>query len=155
MAKELAQRFQVPAYFIDQLIWQPGWKMLPHEDLSKKITEFLARKKWVVDGMLLRHTPQALAAADTVVFLDFPRWLCLYSVLKRQLLSYGRSRPEMHPGCPEHFDWEFLVWIWRWRERNRPGVLAALERRPPKQAFIHLENRQDLDAWLRRIHGTH
>jgi adenylate kinase family enzyme len=89
-----------------------------------------------------------VAAADTVVFLDFPRWICLWSVLKRQFLSYGKARPEMHPGCPEHFDWEFLVWIWRWKKRNRPGVMAALEGMSSKQLLVKLKDRRQLKNWL-------
>lgn len=148
LATKLAKRFALPLHFIDQLIWKQAWVMVSDEELERSVQKLLRRKVWVVDGMLGRHTARAAARAETVVFLDFPRWICIWSVLKRVSLSYGRARPEMHPGCPEQFDWEFLVWIWNWRRNNRPKVLKALQSLGPRQKLVHLKSRGELARWL-------
>jgi adenylate kinase family enzyme len=68
-----------------------------------------------------------LREADTVFFLDLPRWLCIMRVLKRIVMSYGRTRPDMADGCPERFDWEFLQYVWNYPHNRRTGLVAKLE----------------------------
>ena len=67
-----------------------------------------------------------LEACDTVAFLDLPRMVCLWRVLRRQLRHVGRVRPELPPGCPERLSWEFLAWIWTYPSRRRGEILKRL-----------------------------
>ena len=46
--------------------------------------------------------------ADLLIWLDIQRSTRVFRVLKRALTHWGRSRPDMAPGCPERFDWPFL-----------------------------------------------
>ena len=67
--------------------------------------------------------------ADTVVFLDYSRWLCLYRSTKRQITYRNKTRPDLTPGCDEKLDpkfLKFLKWIWQYRATRRPGILAML-----------------------------
>jgi adenylate kinase family enzyme len=69
-----------------------------------------------------------LAGADTVVYLDFPAWLCVWRVLKRISFSLGRVRPDMADDCPEHFNLEFLLYTATFpfsRKKRTAAKLAA------------------------------
>ena len=68
-----------------------------------------------------------IGRADTIVFLDLPRRVCLWRVFKRLITHRGRARPDVARGCNEKIDLEFLAWIWRFRADIRPQVLRALE----------------------------
>jgi adenylate kinase family enzyme len=68
-----------------------------------------------------------IRAADTVIFLDLPRALCVYRILKRVATYRKGTRPDMAEGCDEKFDWEFLKWVWNYPERSRPKVEALLK----------------------------
>ena len=76
-----------------------------------------------------------LAAADTVIFLDLPRALCVARALGRALRYWGRSRPDMAAGCPEKLDLKFLRWIWQYPRRNRPVILEKLSRLEGKRVL--------------------
>ncbi len=60
------------------------------------------------------------------MFLDLPRLVCLWRVLKRQVQHFGQVRPELAPGCRERLSWVFLVWIWTYRSRRRGEILRRL-----------------------------
>ena len=69
---------------------------------------------------------ERLNMADTVVFLDFNRFICLFRVIKRYINYRGRSRPDMGAGCPEKIDLEFLRWVLLDGRKNREKYRAAI-----------------------------
>lgn len=99
--------------------------------------ELLGGETWILDGNYGGTLDLRLEACDTVFFLDLPRYLCLWRVVKRQLRHLGRERPEMPPGCRERLSLDYLHWIWTYGSRRRGDILrrlAALEGR--KQIVI-------------------
>lgn len=53
---------------------------------------------------------ERIAASDTVILLAPSRATCLFRVLKRSIRQWGRTRPDLHPGCREQLpDAEFLT----------------------------------------------
>ena len=82
---------------------------------------------WVMDGNYLRTLPRRLERCDAVLFLDYPRRLCLFRALRRILRWRGRTRPDMAEGCPERLDPAFIRWIWDFHRTQRPRVLELLD----------------------------
>ncbi len=68
-----------------------------------------------------------LKAADTVIFLDIHRTICVYRAFKRMLRYRNKTRPDMAEGCEERFDLDFLKWIWNYPKTKRPGILNKLK----------------------------
>lgn len=77
-----------------------------------------------------------LAVADTVIFLDFSRLLCLRRVIKRRLMYSGKTRPDMASGCPEQINGQFLHYIWNYPIARRPVILEKLSQLTPQQVII-------------------
>ena len=67
-----------------------------------------------------------LAAAGTIIFLDFPRPVCVWRVFKRRLQYIGKARPDMAPGCLERLNWDFIKWVWDYPRRSRSVVLEKI-----------------------------
>jgi adenylate kinase family enzyme len=148
LALDLSRRLSLPARFIDQQTWLPGWVLRDWKDADVDVWAILSETAWVLDGASLRHLPRALEAADWVIFLDLPRWRCLLRVLGRVWQSWGRVRVEMAPGCPEQFDLSFLGWIWNWQRAYRPKIVTALATRPDALIF---QRPGDLKHWLEAL----
>jgi adenylate kinase family enzyme len=128
LARRIAERTGLPLIHLDALYWKPGWVETPKAEWDRVVDQLIARDTWVMDGNYGGTLPQRLAACDTVVFLDIPRLRCLGRVLLRGMRHFGRTRPDMAPGCPEQLpSLEFLQWIWTYPARRRPVILGQLE----------------------------
>ena len=92
-----------------------------------------------------------LRAADTIIFFDYPRTVCLWRVLKRNFQYLGRSRPDMAVGCPERIDWDFLRWIWTYAEQKRPGVVQKLQTYSQGRTVVALHNDGEAQRFLRSV----
>lgn len=125
LAKQLAERTTLPLIHLDREYWRPGWIEPDKAEWEKRVAELAARPRWIIDGNYGATFAPRMAAADTVIFLDFPRWRCVWRVFSRVVRGYGRATQA--DGCPERFDWEFLCWVWNWRRDSRPRVMKALE----------------------------
>ena len=129
-ARRLGERLGLPVIHLDRVYWRAGWVETPKEEWKKKVEELCAGDSWVMDGNYSGTLDVRLEACDTVVFLDLPRTVCLWRVVKRSLMYRGASRPDMGEGCHEQLNKDFLnflLWVWNYPRRNRPKLLEQLE----------------------------
>jgi adenylate kinase family enzyme len=146
-ARRLAERLGLPLVHLDAHYWKPGWLETPNAEWDAQIERFIAEPAWVMDGNYGRTLDVRLAACDTVVFLDTPRHVCLWRIVKRRFRYWGRSRPDVAPGCPEQLSWEFIAWVWTYRKRRRPAILQRLGRLTTARAIV-LSGHDEVEAFL-------
>jgi adenylate kinase family enzyme len=124
----MAQRTGLPVVHLDVLFWRACWTRAPLEESRAELAAAVAGESWILDGNFLgleKDDPR-FACADTVVFLDLPRAVCLWRVLWRLARDRGSARPDLPEGCGEGFDLPLLHWIWRYPRDDRPRVLRIL-----------------------------
>jgi adenylate kinase family enzyme len=126
LARQISVVTGLPVIYLDQHYWRPGWQEPERQAWERQVADLIREQRWVMDGNFGGTLPARLAAADTAILLDFPTWRCLLRVLRRVIGSLGRTRPDMAPGCPEHLDLAFLLYICRYRRRDRHRHLAAI-----------------------------
>lgn len=127
LARRLGARAGLPVFHLDHAYWRPGWVEAGSEAFRAEVERIAALPAWVVDGNYLGTLGPRLAAADTVIYLDQPAWLCTLRVLRRTLASLGRVRPEGPPGCPERLTFAFLLYTATWNCKQRDRCLALVE----------------------------
>lgn len=127
LARQLGDLLGLEVYHLDALYWKPGWTETPKDEWHKVVDELVQRERWIIDGNYGGTMEQRLAAADAVIYLDFPPVICLWRALKRVIYYRGKTRPDMGSGCPEKIDWEFVQWIWRFPKNGKPSVLQKIE----------------------------
>jgi adenylate kinase family enzyme len=125
-AHRLGRAVSLPVVHLDSYFWNPGWIETEREAWEAQVRELTCGERWVMDGNYGDTMEERLLAADAAVFLDAPRLLCLWRVVRRRLTYAGRTRPDMGEGCPERLDAAFLRYIWRYPYDRRPGVLERL-----------------------------
>ncbi len=127
LARRIAEKIGIEPTHLDALHWLPGWVESGREHKRNALRPVLERDKWVIDGNYLKVLfDERLDMADTVVFLDFNRFICLFRVIKRYFNYRGRSRPDMGEGCPEKLDAEFLRWVLLDGRKNRGKYRSAI-----------------------------
>jgi adenylate kinase family enzyme len=119
LALTLGKITGLPIIHLDQLYWQAGWKNVDREVFLSKLETEMEKEKWIIDGNYRSTLPLRLLYCDLIIYLDFNRFVSLWSVIKRIIKHHGKTRPDMAPGCPERFDWTFLKWVWSFNRENR------------------------------------
>jgi adenylate kinase family enzyme len=122
----LADRTGLPLIHLDRVFWQPGWVETPREAWRSKVAALAAQERWIMDGNFDSSLDLRLPRADTLIWFDYPAWRCLWRALKRVGASYGRVRPDMGDGCPERIDFDFLRYIARFNQIQRPRIAAQI-----------------------------
>lgn len=77
LARELAKVTDLPLRHLDAEYWLPGWIERDPAEWHAKQTALIAGDRWIIDGNYGASLPLRIAAADTIVWLDYPTWLCL------------------------------------------------------------------------------
>lgn len=149
---ELGRRTGLPVIHLDREYWRPGWEETPKDEWKGRVAKLLEDDRWIMDGNFGGTREMRMRAADTIIFLDLPRRVCLYRILKRTVNYHGRSRPDMAEGCSERFDLAFLGWVWNFRKRSRKRLMRELEGLPEKRVII-LRNQRQVANFLSESSG--
>ncbi|WP_217637696.1 hypothetical protein [Actinopolyspora saharensis] len=128
-ARELGRRTGLPVISLDTYYWHPGWRRPDRQRWRQQQERVLAGDRWIADGNYWSTLDIRLSRADTVIFLDRPRWVCLLRVLGRHWRHHGHA--VQAAGCPERFSWSFLRYLWSFPREHRPRLLAEIERHSP------------------------
>lgn len=147
-AKRLGTRLKIKVIHLDALYWKPGWVETPKAEWLKRVEELLKEGSWIMDGNYSGTLDARLESSDTVIFLDLPRSVCLWRVVKRWLQYRNRSRPDMADECPEQLNLEFIRWVWDYPQRTRPKVLERLKGASQSKRVICLRSQPEVERFL-------
>ena len=111
LARKLGEKLNIEVFHLDSLLWRPNWEMVSREEQREIQNDLIKKEQWIIDGNYGGTMDVRLEAADTIIFMDFPRVICLYRAVKRYFQYRGKSRPDMVEGNDERLDWNFLKWI--------------------------------------------
>jgi adenylate kinase family enzyme len=142
VAKLLSSQIALSYIGLDGIVWKSGWVKTPLRERQEEETEIAETPAWVVDGVSIL----VLRAADTVVFLDYPRYTCFWRVLCRNVPYLFRSRPGLPQGCPEISIVPTLAkTIWQFPKMMRPEILRM------GKHVVHIRNDRELKLFLNTV----
>jgi len=150
-AKSLGGILESDVHHLDALFWKPNWVGVPREKQKKIQNELVKQEEWIIDGNYGGTMDIRLNAADTIIFLDIPRIVCAYRVLKRMIQYRNMTRPDMGEGCEERFDLNFIKWIWEYPKTKRPNILDRLQQLSNDKNVIILKSPKDVKRFLGKV----
>lgn len=157
LARQLGQKTGLPVFHLDLHYWHPGWVASLAAVWRNEVQELSQKPRWIMDGNYRETLDIRLAAADTVLFIDLPPWLCAWRAVCRRIQYRRRQRPDMAPGCQETLfgpDFpEFLLRIWDYPQRARPDVLQRLANLNDETRVIHLKRRSEIQRFIANPEG--
>ncbi|MFR4248582.1 MAG: DNA topology modulation protein [Leuconostoc lactis] len=151
LARKLSDKMDVPVFHLDALLWHDNWEMSSKDEQRHIINNVLDKDQWIIDGNYSATLDMRVAKADTIIFIDRSRVMCLYNVLKRYIHYKGRSRPDMHDNCPEKIDFEFLHWIWTFNKNRKPKIIKMLAAVQNTKNVVILKNNRQINYFLKSI----
>jgi adenylate kinase family enzyme len=153
-SRRLAELTGLPLIHLDREYWSPGWQPMPEDQWEARIRELVRGDHWIIDGNFGGTIGIRTAAADTVVFLDIPRVVCLASVIRRWAMFSREPRPDMTPGNRDKLDPKFLQWIWNYPRTRRPGIVRQLSELPTTTRVVRLTSRRAMREFLANVPAT-
>ena len=154
-ALKLQEKLDIPVYHLDQYAWKPGWEKVEIDELRKEHKKLLEKDLWIIEGIYLKLLHDRVEASEAVIFLDIPRAICLWNVVKRSVLSSGKVIKGNPEGCTiKIFSFkfiEFLKWIWNFNNKHRPKVLETLNTFKDTKKIYIFTSHQEVTEFLSKI----
>lgn len=138
-ARDLGAATGIPVVELDKHFWPPDLTPLS-EVRWVAVQEGLTREPaWIMDGDLGPYDvlEVRLRAADTVVVLDFPLWLCAWRALRR-------SRENL----------VFWRWLIGYRRHSLPPVMTAIGEHAATARLVVLRSPRAVADFLRDVRDT-
>jgi adenylate kinase family enzyme len=161
LASRVAQVLGVPYIELDAIHHLPGWEPIDPALFAATVGEIAETDGWVIDGNYRTVVVEGpvWARADTVVWLDLPRWRVMSQVIRRTLTRLVR-REELWNGNREPLR---TLWAWnpersiiRWAWTRHATYVERYERAMASPSFQHLEflrfrSHEEAERWLESL----
>src|SRR6266851_7628453 len=102
LAQQLGASLNIEIIHLDRYFWQPDWREKPRDARIEILKDLVRKERWIIEGAYLGSSEPRLSAADTIIFLDIPLWLCLYRIRQRHNQYKGQARPDLPDGCSDN-----------------------------------------------------
>ena len=146
LAKKLGQKTGLPVIHLDTIYWLPHWERRPTEEFESILKEELEKEKWIIDGNYNRTLDLRISYCDLIIYLDIPRRVCLWSVVKRRIQYANKTREDMQKECNEVIDYSFISYVYRFNKTHRKRYYDLLEN--VEKEFLIIKKRKDIDKLL-------
>ncbi|KGD94410.1 ATPase AAA [Rhizobium sp. YS-1r] len=149
LSQKIARRFGLVYISIDRdVLWLPGWMQRERGEQRRIIEKLILQDRWVMDGTNPSTFDIRVPRSDIVIWVRMPRLVCVWGILSRAAKHWGRTRPDMAPGCPEKVDWEFFRFVWTWEQKFAQRVLAGLAEHAGEKPVLMLKSRREMRELL-------
>ncbi|MET0959412.1 MAG: topology modulation protein [Psychrobacillus psychrotolerans] len=133
------------------MFWKVNWTPTYKEEQKNVQHELVKKEEWIIDGNYNGTLDIKLHAADTIIFVNISRVICIYRVFKRMIKHRGNTRPDMADGVIERFDIDFLKWVWDYPKTKKPIVLKKLDQLSNDKKVIILNSPRDVQLFLNHV----
>lgn len=150
LARQLGNKLNIKVHHLDALFWKPNWEGVPKEEQRKVQNELVKEDEWIIDGNYGGTMDIRINAADTIIFLDIHRTICVYRAFKRIVQYRNKTRADMGAGCEERFDLQFFKWIWEYPNKKKPAILKRLDQLSKGKEVIILKSLNEVRQFLEK-----
>ena len=149
LARALGEKLNLTVVHLDRLWWTKDQQHTSREEFDARLENALKLDYWIIDGNYSRTMDIRLQRCDTIIYLDFSRWSCLWGLLQRATF---RKR-DIAAGNPKRLDWEFVKYIWNFNKNNRVLNATRIAKNKHAKAIV-LKNRKEVKKFLEKLQDT-
>jgi adenylate kinase family enzyme len=162
LARALAHSLGLAHVELDALFHGSDWQPATVPAFRAAVTAALAGDGWVADGNYRPVSDLTQGGADTIVWLDLPRWQVTWRVLRRTAVRLAR-REQLWNGNRETLrralsrDPEQSIIVWTWQQH--PKYRALFERQAADGSWAHAEvvrlrSSRGVRSWCAEVTGA-
>lgn len=142
-SRALHKKIGIPLHHLDMMYWNADKTTVEKSVFLEKLVSVLEGDEWIIDGNYGSTMEQRISACDTVFFLDFPLDICLEGVRARR----GQARSDI-PWVETEEDGEFVDFIKKYNDEQRPKVLSLLEKYKDGREILVFGSRDESEGFL-------
>ncbi|RYX82143.1 hypothetical protein EON83_20715 [bacterium] len=151
LAQQLGAILYLEVVHLDALYWKANWTKTPEDEWQETLKVLLEKDSWILDGNFSSSRKLRFEAADTIIFLDFPRYLCLLRVIKRYFQFRAKARPDRAEGCREQLNAYLIKHIWTFPSRLRPKLIKDAQEYSTTRNVIILSKPTEVSRLLAHL----
>ncbi len=149
LACKLGRILNIPVHHIDKHMFEGKQKKDRQGFLSLK-KGLVSEDAWIIEGCSRSTFEMRFARADTVIYLQFPRLLCIWRLCKR---FFAFDEMSKESGCLKGINIPLLKYLWNF-DREQKKDVADLRNRYPQVNFMVFRKNGDLDDFLQKLKTT-
>jgi adenylate kinase family enzyme len=152
LSRSLGTLLGIAPVYLDGLYYDQDWKPLDKERFAALQRDLVNAPRWIIDGNYASSLPIRLQAADTVIFLDLPGWLCLWGIAQRRIRHRGGQHQDI--GVYDRITWNFVRYILGYRHQMAPRVRQLIADHAGNAEVVVLRRRRAAQDYLAVISGA-
>lgn len=150
LALELSKQLNLPVYHLDRYQWESGWAKRDRQAFIKDHQELCARDSWIIDGCGVRLLLAERAHhADAIIFLDIPRLVCIWRIIKRWWQTRNTDRADVPEGCRDRLSWQLFVYVWKFPAQLHAHIMEQLSEARSQKLVVILSSAREVADFLR------
>lgn len=152
-AKRLHNVLNIELIHLDEMFWSSNWEPTPEEVMINKIKQVIMKESWIIDGFYPGTFDIRFKHADTIIFLDLNRLLCLYNAISRTLKSKLKiHNPDKINHNPDFlFDFMFYYRIWTFKNKIKPLIIEKIVKASDTKNIIILNRYSHYNLFLKSL----
>jgi adenylate kinase family enzyme len=129
LARELASIYNLPIINMDKIAHTKKYNPLHDKPaFMTKIKTECKKDKWIMEGVYKSTLEYRMPRADMTIYLDFPKTIYVYRVLKRRVQYRNKVRPEMPSDWKERIEPAFFKYVLSFHKLQKPSYDEELSR---------------------------
>ena len=155
LANQISEILGIPVYHCDRIKQIENFEWKPMDEIQSLINEVIGKNEWILEGYPTTELmPACIERADTLIFVDLNRLLCMWRVTKRGIKHHGKCRPDVGDGCKDGFPpaLYLLRAIWnskKYRDRFLGWMNAS------EKALFHFKKRKEVTKFINEMRMFH
>lgn len=150
LAIALGKLLDIPVHHLDTVIFDPKGKKIEKEGLNVIQQKMVDQDSWIIEGCSISTLEKRFIRANTILYLRFPRLLCLWRIFKRQFSSDNLINKS---GCLQRPNWQLLKYIWTFESEKWESIEQLAKQYPnvdfrifttPKEVEVYIQQYQQL-----------
>lgn len=142
---KLGNKLNLQVIHLDSYFHLPGWGKRPNEEWLKLHDDFIKGDKWIIDGTYRKTLEKRINAADTIIFLDIPKWLAFYRMINRRIIYRNSKRPDM----PDYLNEQMSFTLFRKNITfSRKRIYEIINKYNDSKKIVVLKNNKEIEQFL-------
>ena len=140
---KLSKFLGLPLHHLDRYYFTNNWITRDRDEFLNILKRLVDNECWIIDGNGIQSLEIRYSQADMVIYMAYPRLLCLWRIFKR-LFCKDPNIQDRAPNCQERVSLGLIKYLWTFDQRVS-HILPKLQALYPTILYYKITNKEELN----------